>query len=150
MTRNRQTTFPPRPDVLAVDPGGKTGYVWLQGGRVVEQAELPADEFLDRAAWIVPQVDVVVCETFDITQQTLRVKKGERWWSLEQLGVLRNEARKAGKEFVESPRSALALVPDARLAPFGLNKRGGDGHWRDAARHLVRYFVKRKEVELAI
>lgn len=140
--------------LLAVDPGKLTGLVvatWPEL-TIQTQVEWPQDDFLDWAdAFVASGVpDVVICEGYDITMATLKKDRGEAW-SIEQRGALRHFARKAGAEFiVQRPMAVLPLVTDDRLAPFGLNKRGGKGHWRDAARHLVYFLAKQGKVELEV
>jgi len=141
--------------ILAVDPGRITGYVLVGGGGVIlEQDERYADDFLAWAesVFTMPAEKLtVVCEDFQVTQRTLKLARDSRWWSLEQIGVLRWWSHRLGCRFIlQSPASALKLVTDARLEPFGLNKRGGKGHYRDASRHLVYHLVREYGAELAV
>lgn len=147
---------------LAVDPGGKTGFVLGVFGPqsvrpgVLLQEEAPIEVFVDWA-WDLLHgethcrlPDRVVCEDYDITPATLRKSRGENW-SLEQIGLLRQICRRQGIPFVtQRPMQVIPLVTDERLQAFGLNKRGGDGHWRDAARHLVYRLAKDGRIDLPV
>lgn len=147
---------------LAVDPGAKTGIVLAVFGPlsvrpgVLVQEEPPMELFVDWAWELLHgetccrRPDRVICEDYDITPATLRKSRGENW-SLEQIGLLRQICRREGIEFVtQRPMQVIPLVTDERLAAFGLNKRGGDGHWRDAARHLLYRLAKDGRIDLPV
>lgn len=130
--------------VLAVDPGKTTGWAWNEG----EVNEAFADTFLDLLDYW-PTPHVVVCEQYDITKETLKKSRGERAWSIEQIGVLRQYARKGGAMFVlQRARDAKALVTDERLQALGLWHPTPGGHTNDALRHLVMYLAKQGEMRI--
>ncbi len=129
--------------ILAVDPGKTTGYVlWTDGERV--EGELYGEAFLDRADELIEsgEVDVVVCERFIITAQT--GKKTQAPWSLEQIGALRFLCRKHDVTFVlQSAADAKRFATEEKLNRAGWKRPKGDGHARDAQRHLLVYLVRK-------
>lgn len=125
-----------------MDPGKTTGYVvWHDGER--EEGELPAERFLEFAERIIERGDVdhVVCERYIITVHSARLTQAP--WSLEQIGVLRHLCRKHDVKFhLQNVSDAKKFASEGRLKNLGWKRPRGDGHARDAQRHLLVYLVR--------
>lgn len=150
---------------LVVDPGKMTGYGLMdwsvaagEDGFPMEVrfrgGELPMDDFLDTATpWIAAKrVDVVVCETFDIREDTQRKTAGAPMlWSAEQIGVLRFYCRHAMVPFVTQSPSEMKPFDDGKaktktkkLGWWQDRNPGERGHRRDAASHALLYGVRNR------
>lgn len=126
--------------ILALDPGKLSGFAWLN-----------TDDLTSFTSWMLPHmealndvwahveartVDLIVCESFIITAQTLKKSRGENW-SLEQIGATRWMCSLHDIPFeLQSPADAKSFVDDRRLSDVGWRKTG-PGHDNDAARHLL-------------
>lgn len=124
---------------LAVDPGKVSGWAaWDHQGFV--SGEFECQELLDFAWSMISgpfPPDLVVCESFIITAQTLKKTRGENW-SLESVGALRWMCRQHQVSFkLQSPADAKSFVNNDRLKAVGWYKPGL-GHDNDAARHLLK------------
>jgi hypothetical protein len=129
--------------ILAVDPGGTTGWmVWADnyGSRPIvtdwgegdpESVYLLLNDLHDY------HLDVIVCERYDVTVNTL--KKTRQYDALELIGVLRHEAWRRGIPFVLQAQNPK-FSTNARLKACGLYVKGD--HGRSAARQLLLYLVK--------
>ena len=127
--------------VYAVDPGKMTGVAWIDTDHPLsfQSWMLPHMDFLESAwAFLVnssDDVDLIVCESFIITAQTLKKTRGN--WSLEQIGCLRWMCHHQRVEFeLQSPADAKGFADNTRLKEVGWYKTGA-GHDNDAARHLL-------------
>jgi hypothetical protein len=148
--------------VLAVDPGKVTGYWHYDPADAAysgQGGELPQWEFVDAAqlmlfgAWLNSEV-TVVCESFTITQRSV-VQRGDRVWSLEQIGILQYmvrmrrayEPQKPPCHYApeQSPSDAKSFATDKKLRRIGWYSRGNE-HGRDAARHALLYAVRNGHV----
>jgi hypothetical protein len=125
--------------IFAVDPGKMTGFARWDNGHF-SSSMLEHMPFLE-SMWLVllmPQnrPDLVVCESFIITAQTLKKSRGENW-SLEQIGAIRWMCHTHGVPFkLQTPADAKSFVKNERLKELGWYKPGA-GHDNDAARHLL-------------
>lgn len=124
--------------LLAFDPGGVTGIAWYDGVEFVS-LELKTYEALLYAqeATIGNWVDLsVVCESFIISQRTLR---GTRQYdALESIGVLRFLCRTRGVPFaLVTPAASKSFSTDAKLRKLGWYYPTPGGHRNDAARVLL-------------
>ena len=133
--------------VLAVDPGKKTGLsLWVvnHSGAPPLVAELPWPEFpayVDEVTTRYGGDLDVVCESFTITVQT--AKNTQAPWSLEGIGVCRYLTARSGCGFtVQAPSSAKNFSSDERLRRLGWWSPG-HGHGNDASRHLLLYVASR-------
>ena len=124
--------------ILAFDPGKRTGIAsWNDGwfGSDIMDA-YPAMVYADEAIGNWPNLDLVVCESFVITQQTLKKSRGENW-SLEQIGTLRYFCTRSGIPFkLYSPGEGLDFGK-GKLKPLEWYKPG-EGHDNSAACHLLK------------
>lgn len=129
--------------ILAVDPGGMTGFAYTLLGEHWEPANVVADQMPAHAFcdWTYAQPAFIhtntlfVCESFKITAAT--AKKTAQPDALETIGVLKFFARRSNAQFhLQDPGSAKTFVTDKQLRKIGLWKPGQD-HARDAIRHLV-------------
>ena len=138
-------------NVLAVDPGKTTGY-WLFNADGESSITSPAKfaggqlaqwdfiEWMERHLKDFAPLEIV-CETFQVTQRSLQ-QRGERLWSVEQIGILQYLCRKNGWSYTEqSPSDAKNFVSDEKLKRIGWYIKGME-HSRDAARHAVLYAVR--------
>jgi hypothetical protein len=144
------TTF----QVLTVDPGKQTGYGWafIEDKTLldVQFSELPFQEFNEKIdAYLrgtdpaVQRVDVF-CERFVIGSGTARKSRGDVYWSIETIGILRHLCTMLGHRYEGQNQSdAKTGWADRRLKEIGWwiegDKAAGiDGsHARDAAKHMV-------------
>lgn len=124
--------------ILAFDPGKRTGIAQWNDGRFTSDImdAYPAMVYAEEAiiGWM--NLDLVVCEDFIITAQTLKKNRGENW-SLEQLGVLRFLCTREDREFkTYSPAEGIGFGKN-KLKPLGWYKPG-EGHDNSAACHLLK------------
>lgn len=125
--------------VLAVDPGGTTGWMLWGGdpGHLDDWGECSPTDFFQllnciACGWL----DAIVCERYTVTANTL--KKSRQTDALELIGVLKYEAWQRDIPFVlqqQNPR----FCTDNRLRLCGLYVPGD--HGRSAARQLLLYLV---------
>ena len=132
--------------ILAADPGGTTGWmVWADDSTMVidwgegdpESVYLLLKDLNDY------HLDVIVCERYDVTANTL--KKSRQYDALELIGVLRHEAWRRGIPFVLQPQNP-PFCTNGRLKLTGLYVRGD--HGRSAARQLLLYLTKNDLIDL--
>lgn len=142
--------------VLAVDPGGLTGWAW----HATEFDSIPAsgqDEpmaFLRRVEnALIPngRDTLVVCEKFSISEGTVRKSREGALLTIRTIGALEWLCHKHGAEFdlTQTPADAKALVTNDRLRALGWWKVGED-HSRDALRHLALRLVKECRITLPV
>lgn len=133
--------------VLAVDPGGTTGWARYSPAtlQLVRGQESP-EEFLRWSEhsveeWTAAGLDVViVAEKYTITPDTLR--KTRQYDALYTIGALAHFARKFECEFVlQTPAEAKGFTSNARLAELEIYSKGED-HANDALRHLILWLAK--------
>lgn len=149
--------------VLAVDPGGTTGWAyWADGSVAAGQDEFEAfTDVVDgwcacnsRESTRRTAPDVIVAERFTINQQTIR--HSQQTTALEVIGFLRYVAHREGVPFVlQTPADAKRFAQvgsskDARLDKLGWTKKPKVqwDHANDALRHLCLYLVKNKIIEV--
>ena len=133
--------------ILAVDPGGNTGFAvwadgdwhawaqpWVEVGAVI-QAELEAG------------LDCLIMESFHITAQTAR-KSQDGLVSIELIGVGRYLSSCFGVPFVlQSPGEAKSFADDRKLKAWDFWTKGVD-HPRDATRHLLLYLCGHRLIDV--
>lgn len=135
--------------VIGVDPGGTTGIaLWSrQQGltmREIDDAAAAADWLADMARSI-PKATFVV-ERYIITPAT--AKMSQQHDALEIIGALKYVARKYGHGVVmQSPSEAKTFSTDTKLKNVGWYKPG-QGHARDASRHVMVYLAKQGLIDL--
>lgn len=134
--------------IVAVDPGKLSGYVKAQINystgelKIIEYLELDQQSVCLKVEKDIEDEDVseIVCEDFIITVET--AKKKETRYSLEIIGLIRFLCNKHGVYFtLQTPQRAKTFSDDQRLKDLDLYIKGGQGHHRDAMRHLVLYLV---------
>ena len=137
--------------ILAVDPGGTTGWaVRYDDGRIEYGQDAPLD-FCTRAHSMLAAAHdrgehtEVVCESFSIRADT--IKKSFQPDALELIGVLRYLSHWLGADFILSPPANKALFPNDRLKLIGWYAKGMD-HARDALRHLAYRSLRRGIIAL--
>lgn len=89
----------------------------------------------------------IVCERFVITVET--AKKAQAPYSLELIGVLKQELRDRGRDPddkkvlpFQSPRDAMAMFTNPGLKKLGYWHKGGAGHANDSIRHGLLYLTR--------
>lgn len=140
--------------LLSVDPGEATGYGWvtIEDTQLVHWSfnEAPfhkfnelADTFL-RCTYSEEQRIDVYCERFVIGSNTHTKVKGDCYWSIETIGLLRHVCRVTGHHFeLQSQSDAKANWSDKRLQRAGWWIEGDKAagikgtHARDAAKHML-------------
>ena len=126
--------------IFVVDPGVATGWVeWRD--HIIDSGELGQRDFLLLAERYIYDC-VVVCESFKVMQSTL--KKTFQPASLEIIGALRWFCWEADVPFILQPPSDKTFMPDSKLRALGW-WLPGEGHARDAARHLGVYLAKHEK-----
>lgn len=129
--------------VLAVDPGGTTGWASLD-----PTGHFQSGEVRDWLMWL-RQVDravnteryTVVIERYTVTADT--AKKSRQYDALEIIGALKYICYVNGvaPPVMQYPAEGKAFGTDRKLHKVGWFSRG-HGHANDAARHLLCYSVK--------
>lgn len=141
--------------ILTVDPGKVTGYgvLTVKDGALttVHFDQLEMDDFLWAASDVIEKEGrdlTIVCESFQVTQRSVQ-QRGERLWSVEQIGVLRWLAKRAFAQYLEqSPSDAKSFATDAKLRRIGWWVKGKE-HSRDAARHALLYCARNNLIDPA-
>jgi len=130
--------------ILAVDPGGTTGWVTYDTDTEEFRSGQEADrhEFCVLAAEALHfGVGTVVCEDFRITVQT--AKKSQQPDALKIIGTTEYLATIEGAAFVlQTPGDAKRFSTDTRLKKAGF-WTPGRRHANDAARHLFLFMAKK-------
>lgn len=131
--------------ILAVDPGGTTG--WATYRHELENAgQLAPQEFCVMAHVLASEWGeelTIVVERFTISQRTLRATKAGSYDAIEQIGVCRYVSKAyCGRDIVmQQPADVMSLVTDDRLRALDWYHPGMP-HANDALRHLT-YFLAR-------
>lgn len=121
--------------ILAVDPGLATGAARWTDERGFNSEIWEYPDVMDRLENAVPFFDLVVCESFVVTQRTLKLSR--QYHALELIGLIRFLCRRHHVELqLQSPSDAKAFVKNDRLRALDWYKPGA-GHDNDAARHLL-------------
>lgn len=149
--------------IIAIDPGGTTGYVHYKRNRFVEPCtgvlaeagELPPMEFLDRLdGWLSTyslqcRDTELVIERFRISERTLKVSREGVHDTLDVIGGVRWLAHHYDATVVtQTPGEVKPLVTDPRLRGLGYFRGSPGGHMNDAMRHLVYRLARLKDLEL--
>jgi hypothetical protein len=126
--------------ILAVDPGGTTG--WMTWDSELGRMGWGMSNFEEFVSFVnvaasPHQIDVIVCERYTITANTLR--KSRQHEALEVIGFLRAVAHLRGIKF-ELQQQNPPFSTDARLRLCSLYVP--NDHARSAARQLLLYLVK--------
>lgn len=131
--------------ILAVDPGGTTGFVHYE--RADDSESFIPHQMDDRNEfmWSVDEsfagLNVVVCEDFRITGQT--AKKSPQADALKIIGALDYLCFKHEVQFVlQTPADAKRFATDSRLKKAGMWTPGRK-HANDAARHLFLWLCRK-------
>ena len=119
--------------VIAVDPGGTTGYAeWDSERGLIAFGQI--DEWMTACSLLLDRhPDVIVCESFRITVET--AKKARSYDALYQLGVFKYECAKLGIAYdVQAPGDRMFATPK-KLATMGWEPKGD--HAKSATMHLL-------------
>lgn len=126
--------------ILAVDPGGNTGlaHIFPDEDESFKAWILPHGDDQDWLANNVQWYDLVVCESFNITQQTLLKSQAGSKLALYTIGVVGFLCRTNGVPLkMQEPAVARSFDEDwSKLKTLGWYTPGPD-HARSAARHLL-------------
>jgi len=123
---------------LAIDPGKMTGWASFRHG----DFSSGQDKWMESLTWfeaIHTAYDVIVCESFIITRNT--ITKSRQNWSLEAIGAIKYMRFRDvwGDEVVmQSPSVGKAFGTDDKVKAMGWWAPGYI-HANDAARHLLAY-----------
>ena len=105
--------------------------------------------FLDLAWDRIEKIDTIVCERFIINARTAKLTQSP--WSLEQIGALRFMCKKFDIKFVlQNAADAKRFATDDKFSKLGWKRPQGDGHARDAQRHLLVYLIQTGELDPAL
>ena len=138
--------------VLAVDPGGTTGFALYDGGAQYEvhdawdktgqmTALMQVESFLKGSG-----LDVLVCESFVISMGTMKKTREGSNTAIEIIGALRWLTWKHEVKFVtQSPADAASFMTPEKLRALGWWTKGSD-HARSASKHLALYLVREKQI----
>lgn len=132
--------------VLAVDPGGTTGWATYDDG-TVQRGQFPGGiDGIDTLMIMALTSDVVVIEKYTIGGRT--VKFSRQTDALEITGALKWYARRSGIEVVmQQPAEAKRLFTDERLRAHGW-WAVGEEHARDALRHMGFYLARKRLIKI--
>ncbi len=135
--------------IFSVDPGMGTGWAFWDDGLLASFGETDHEQFSkDIDQWFA-RLDVVVCEDYIITPQTL--KKTRQLYSLHLIGFLKYRCLAVGTEFVlQKPGDAKRFADDDKLKLLDWWHPTKDGHQNDAIRHLLTYLVSQKLISLGV
>lgn len=134
--------------VLAVDPGGTTGFATWEDGLWRAWAEPWEESCATIHRELATDVTRCVCESFHISTQTARKSTAGSLQAIELIGIARYMARVYDVEFrLQSPSEAKMFATDAKLRALGMWTKGVD-HPRDATRHLVLYLCNARLIDL--
>lgn len=147
--------------VLAVDPGGTTGWAFRDDRGEVRWGQVPGglEGFVDtmtfgsdfEASSVFEPVHyntptVLVIERYTIQERTTKFSR--QMDAPEIIGHLKGLARKLDIEVVmQQPAQAKRLFTDDRLRQFGWWAKGEE-HARDALRHLGYYLATKRLIRL--
>jgi hypothetical protein len=132
--------------ICAIDPGGVTGIAM----RLATDADFSTYEvegYYEAASflslWLDPDVvDLVVCESFTISQRTIKTKQDHS--ALRLIGWLDIVCQQRGIPFeFQSPADAKRFSSDGLLKKLGWYQATPGGHTNDALRHLLLAIVRR-------
>lgn len=147
--------------IVAVDPGGTTGFSFVeyddetmelvsepQGGQFEPQ------EFYE---WLAPLTVSwgfllhLVVERFTISNRTLKVSRAGSYDALEVIGVCRYlSKRDCGRDLeMSQPATVMNLFPDKWLKERGWYIPG-KGHANDSLRHLAKACAKRHLIKIRV
>lgn len=132
--------------LLAVDPGGTTGWAWWE----TATHRFDSGEEADWLDWMynrLPEYDLIVIEKYTITMKT--AKLSQQTDALRLTGALEYDAYPYHKVIITTPAEAKSFSTDDKLKRMGWY-RPGKGHANDAARHLLLTAVRRGLVDPAI
>jgi len=135
--------------LLTVDPGGTTGFAWVNDAEdeLVPIAEqLPPQQFLvwaDMLADLWGEDLTIVVERFTITNRTLKVTRAGSYDAIEVIGTLRYFSKRSCHRDIElqQPADVMRLFTDDWLRARGWFARGMP-HANDALRHCAYRLAK--------
>lgn len=129
--------------ILAVDPGGTTGWVYYDTYTEEFQSGQEADRlvfcFMVKE-WVDRDVVLIVVEDFRITIQT--AKKSQQPDALKIIGAIDYIAAGSAQVVLQTPGDAKRFATDDRLKKAGM-WTPGRRHANDAARHLFLRLCKK-------
>lgn len=135
--------------ILGVDPGGTTGFCFLQlEGNVLHAqigGQLTPGPFVRRVVQgTTGRTELVIaCESYMIGANTLKMTRQHD--PLELIGWLRHTSILNGWEFeTQSPSSSKRLVTDDMLKMTGLYAKGRE-HGNDAMRQALLWLARREQ-----
>jgi hypothetical protein len=141
----------PKGRVLAFDPGGRTGVVAVDDGRIVEARTFEFEEMFQVLAggqqldlWKAYRVWAI--EEFAVYPWTRL--KFDKVPAVRVIGALKLAAIQAGdvRVFMQWAANAKKAVPDETLAGLGWSKVCLNDHTRDAARHALFYLYRKGRI----
>ena len=136
-------------NVLAVDPGKVTGVAMMRdGGFTSFQLEgwWGTIETLREEA---RSCDVVVVESFVVRANTHKLDSGSFAHTTDLIGACRFVAADLDMGFVkQTPGEAKSFASDDKLKALGWHNPTKGGHANDAARHLLTYLVKNRDIRV--
>jgi hypothetical protein len=134
--------------ILAVDPGGNTGFAEWRDGAWRAWAEPWEDACATVHRELATDVDHCVFESFHISAQTAKKSTAGSLQAIELIDIGRYMARVYDVPFsTQSPSEAKMFATDAKLRALGWWTKGVD-HPRDATRHLVLHLCTNRIIDL--
>lgn len=130
------------PIVVAVDPGGDTGYaIYMDGNFSSGETSEPYGilRLIDSIVAEGRPVQLVV-ENYTITSRTARLSPQPE--ALKLIGALEAAAERLGLAFQGSQLGTKTFATDEKLRVLGWFRPTDGGHANDAARHLLTWMVK--------
>lgn len=132
--------------VLAIDPGGTTGWATWVGGSV-HWGQIPGGIGSAREVVnLMRSIDTLVIERYTISERTTKYSRQSD--ALELTGAMKYVAQSGNVPVImQQPAEAKRIFTDERLRQFGWWARGEE-HARDALRHLGLYLAKQRVIRL--
>lgn len=132
--------------ILAVDPGGTSGWAWWNSAT----HQFHSGETADWLDWMdsgMPDYDIIVIEKYTITVKTAKLT--QQTDALRFTGALEYNSYPYHEVIITTPAEAKSFSTDKKLQRMGWY-RPGKGHANDAARHLLLTAVRRGLLDPAI
>jgi hypothetical protein len=144
--------------ILAVDPGGATGFAFWEGSPLRIENELLMqwqeldDDGLTTARTVEQEInkglDILVCESFSLNAGTMKKSTAGSLQTIQTIGMLRWLAFVHAVPFVlQTPAAAASFSSDDKLRRLGWWKVGEE-HARSATRHLILYLAQQGLIDV--
>jgi hypothetical protein len=123
--------------LISIDPGGTNGYaIWEEGAYLEDSGALDAKELFELVKNT--KFHVMVIEEYRLYQSKAKTMIGNKFHTVQVIGVLKYLADESNIEVIEYPASYKKFWDNEKLKDLDLYT--GVIHTRDAIRHGLHYF----------